>query len=231
MCEYGPHKIVMDHYIKYYDELVKADKLINEDIVKAINMYLKNIQNFNKLIVETRQFIDNDCFKLEVRHTCIFLTNLSHYLEAYCKAVAVFYFSLYRGLIPYETVPDDMMYSAKKQTIRELLLNQIERIEKCSSALKTHIDDTKKIESYSKICKGMEILYKNAQVLINYHIKKIEKWLEESKKSNKTALVKKIEKTNSKTKKFKICPYCGEELNISNKAKCCPYCGEDFIIK
>jgi len=33
----------------------------------------------------------------------------------------------------------------------------------------------------------------------------------------------------SGNKIFKICPYCGEELNLPKKPKFCPYCAEKFV--
>ena len=35
--------------------------------------------------------------------------------------------------------------------------------------------------------------------------------------------------TQESTKIFKICPYCGEELNLPKKPNFCPYCKEPFF--
>ncbi len=42
-------------------------------------------------------------------------------------------------------------------------------------------------------------------------------------------LVIKNENTEEQNKIFKICPYCGQELNLPKKPNFCPYCKERFI--
>ena len=34
---------------------------------------------------------------------------------------------------------------------------------------------------------------------------------------------------NTRVKTFKICPYCGEELNLPKKPNFCPYCKESYV--